>query len=162
MLLSPPPKCEIEKSLIDIISHTGINDNHRFQKTSSTIGRNSVRTLRKLFLQQFILCVGLMLLCGFLLVPSYATERYFSNTKSPTGVMEPRDMYFPRTEKLASDEMESFLAAQACRQPAAVRPRPVGWSNSVTGISSYSTSAQVLPRILPVSTFPMTILTRSS
>ena len=78
-----------------------------------------MRTLRKLFHQKLILCVGLMLLCGFLFVPSFATEKYFSNTKSPTGVMEPRDMYFPGTEKLASDEMR--IVACGTGMPAARR-----------------------------------------
>ncbi|PQP33953.1 hypothetical protein C6A37_10280, partial [Desulfobacteraceae bacterium SEEP-SAG9] len=36
--------------------------------------------------------------------------KYTSNTKSPTGAMEPRDMYFPGTEKLASGEMRIVAA----------------------------------------------------
>ncbi len=45
----------------------------------------------------------------FSLAPLYAAEEYSSNTKSPMGTMEPRDMYFPGTEKLALDEMRMIL-----------------------------------------------------
>jgi hypothetical protein len=45
----------------------------------------------------------------FSLAPLYAAEEYSSNTKSLTGTMESRDMYFPGTEKLALDEMRMIL-----------------------------------------------------
>ena len=44
---------------------------------------------------------------------------YSSNTKSPTEAMSPRDMYFPGTEKLASDEMR--IVAAGTGMPAARR-----------------------------------------
>jgi len=62
-------------------------------------------TLKKLDNQILMLFVCLIFMYVFSPAPVYAADQYSSNTKSPTGVMEPRDMYFPGTEKLASDEM---------------------------------------------------------
>ena len=62
-------------------------------------------TLKKLDNQNLMLFVCLVLISVFSLAPVYAADKYSSNTKSPTGAMSPRDMYFPGTEELASDEM---------------------------------------------------------
>ena len=61
--------------------------------------------LKDLASQFLLLFVCLVFFYVFLPAPVSAADKYSSNTKSPTGVMEPRDMYFPGTEKLASDEM---------------------------------------------------------
>ena len=64
-----------------------------------------MNTLKKLDNQNLMLFVCLVLISVFSLAPVYAADQYSSNTKSPTEAMEPRDMYFPGSEKLASDEM---------------------------------------------------------
>jgi len=66
-----------------------------------------VRTFRKFFHQRFILCVGLMLLCGFLLVPSYAAEASQEAPLkfSPVKALPIQDAYYPGTEDLNPDEM---------------------------------------------------------
>jgi len=61
--------------------------------------------LKKLDNLNLMLFVCLIFVSVFSSTPVYAADKYSSNTKSPTGVMKPRDMYFPGTEKLASDEM---------------------------------------------------------
>ncbi len=66
-------------------------------------------TMKKLYRRNRIVFVCLILMMVFSLAPLYAAEEYSSNTKSPTGTMEPSDMYFPGTEKLTLDEMRMIL-----------------------------------------------------
>ncbi len=65
--------------------------------------------MKKLYRRNRIVFVCLILMMVFTLAPLYAAEEYSSNTKSPTGTMESRDMYFPGTEELDLDEMRMTL-----------------------------------------------------
>ena len=76
-------------------------------------------TMKKLYRRNRIVFVCLILMMVFSLAPLYAAEEYSSNTKSPTGTMEPSDMYFPGTEELTLDEMRMILnrLVQAIENP---------------------------------------------
>ena len=66
-------------------------------------------TIKELYRRNRIVSVCLILMMVFALAQLYAGEEYGSNTKSPTGSMESRNMYFPGTEELDLDKMRMTL-----------------------------------------------------
>ena len=66
-------------------------------------------TIKELYRRNRIVSVCLILMMVFALAQLYAGEEYGSNTKSPTGSMESRNMYFPGTEELDLDKIRMTL-----------------------------------------------------